>query len=378
MNMKYQAILLICSTALVLLRETSQENFSFCQTTDGEEGICVRESSCRTLRTSSIKKICNNIHGNKEICCPFSFTSSTKSTKPPTTTSPSSPSTRILPNKKSEKLRKYEYLNDRFCGPITGAYVGGNSTSISYWPWMAAIFRKFTFSRRFICGGTLVNTRYILSAAHCFVRYDRKVPAKFISVRLESSKLDLSSESESDYDVAEIIVHEEYDSQRYYNDIALLRLTEDTLHGSPVCWPTPTTLDSLDIPPGTIVTGTGWGDLSFGGPAPAVLQEAFIPIVSNADCKVAYRNFNAKALPHGITEQFVCAGYEEGGVDACQRDSGGPLVVLGIGRYVIIGIVSFGFMCGEPGFPGVYTRVSHFLPWVAENMNSTSARHVKV
>ncbi|XP_013776767.1 clotting factor B-like isoform X2 [Limulus polyphemus] len=369
--MKFQVIFLRSIHALVLLQDTSQVNFSFCQTTDGEDGICVRESYCRTLRASSTKQMCNEIRGVREVCCPFTLKPSTESTQPPTTPPPpSSLPTQISPHKKSEQLRKYEYLNEEFCGPVTSAYVGGNDTSVSYWPWMAAIFRKFTFSKRFLCGGTLVNTRYILSAAHCFVDHNRKIPAKFLFVRLESSKLDLSLVSESDYNVAEVMVHENYDSQRYYNDIALLRLTENTHHGTPVCWPTPTILGSADISPGTFATGTGWGDLAFGGRSPEVLQEAHIPIVSNIDCKAAYRNFNAKALPHGITEQFICAGYEKGGVDACQRDSGGPLVVSGNGGYAVVGIVSFGYMCGEPGFPGVYTRVSHFLPWIEKTLNT--------
>lgn len=46
---------------------------------------------------------------------------------------------------------------------------------------------------------------------------------------------------------------------------------------------------------------------------------------------------------------------------------GGPLMMRLESRWYQLGIVSFGNKCGEPGYPGVYTRVSEYMDWVREN-----------
>lgn len=127
----------------------------------------------------------------------------------------------------------------------------------------------------------------------------------------------------------------------------------------------------------------GWGTTYYGGKESTVQRKAELPIWRNEDCNRAYYQ--------PITDNFLCAGYSEGGVDACQGDSGGPLMMrvesrwlqLGIGTYceqfvhsrIIMHfniiyytfLVSFGNKCGEPGYPGVYTRVSEYLDWIQEN-----------
>lgn len=63
---------------------------------------------------------------------------------------------------------------------------------------------------------------------------------------------------------------------------------------------------------------------------------------------------------------MLCAGLEEGGVDSCQGDSGGPLVCEYNGKWHLEGATSYGIGCATPGFPGVYAKVRHFLPWLTE------------
>lgn len=85
-------------------------------------------------------------------------------------------------------------------------------------------------------------------------------------------------------------------------------------------------------------------------------RQAALPVWRNEDCNQAYLQ--------PIVGNFLCAGYTQGDKDACQGDSGGPLMLKSEGKWMQIGIVSFGHKCGEPGYPGVYTRVSEFADWI--------------
>lgn len=68
-----------------------------------------------------------------------------------------------------------------------------------------------------------------------------------------------------------------------------------------------------------------------------------------------------------ITERMICAGYEEGGKDARNRDSGGPLVAFADdGKPELIGVISFGIDFAEQNYPGVYARVTSVRSWIKE------------
>lgn len=87
------------------------------------------------------------------------------------------------------------------------------------------------------------------------------------------------------------------------------------------------------------------------------LRAAEVPVVNQEACGQAYESFG------GITDRMICAGHTEGGKDACQGDSGGPLVAEG----KLIGIVSWGYGCARPNYPGVYSRVAVVRDWIREN-----------
>lgn len=97
------------------------------------------------------------------------------------------------------------------------------------------------------------------------------------------------------------------------------------------------------------------------GPQPAVLQKVTVPVWSNAQCRSKY----GPHAPGGILESMICAGQDSR--DSCNGDSGGPLMV-NEGHWVQIGVVSWGIGCGKGQYPGVYTRVTSFLPWIFKNM----------
>ncbi|XP_061725425.1 proclotting enzyme-like isoform X2 [Cydia pomonella] len=245
-----------------------------------------------------------------------------------------------------------------------GRIVGGTESAPGAWPWMVAIYLHGNKRREFWCGGTLVGTRHVLTAAHCTRdSKQRPFPPRQFSVRL--GDVDLSREDEPSRPVTLRVVavkaHEQFSRVGYYNDIAVLVLGENVQKSKyviPICLPTADLYrHQFD---GSVATVVGWGTTRYGGTESSRQLEAKLPVWRNEDCDKAYFQ--------PITEAFLCAGYARGGVDACQGDSGGPLMLQVNGRWTQIGVVSFGNKCGEPGYPGVYTRLTHYAGWLNQNL----------
>ncbi|EPY85615.1 hypothetical protein CB1_000362018, partial [Camelus ferus] len=89
------------------------------------------------------------------------------------------------------------------------------------------------------------------------------------------------------------------------------------------------------------------------------LQKAKIPLVTNEECQAGYRG-------HKITKKMICAGYKEGGKDACKGDSGGPLSCKHKEVWHLVGITSWGEGCAQRERPGVYTNVIEHVDWILE------------
>jgi len=117
---------------------------------------------------------------------------------------------------------------------------------------------------------------------------------------------------------------------------------------------------------GKICYVTGWGSLNSRRSKPAILQELLLPIVNQETCALAYFWVNR------ISNKMICAGIARGGKDACDGDSGGPLVCNINKKWNLVGITSWGDqkVCGKPGSPGVYTRVTQFQKWIASKIAS--------
>ena len=224
--------------------------------------------------------------------------------------------------------------------------VGGQNAPADTFTYQVSIQTTWGFH---FCGGSVIDDNWILTAAHCVDGESAN------SLRVESGILNLSDNGETDT-VAEIIVHPGYDSRTNNNDIALLRLN-GTTSAPPVAlvdFASESTVSSA----GTMAAVSGWGTLSSGGSSPDRLQYVEVPVVTNAECQDAYRSEN-------ITDGMLCAGYiGQGGADSCQGDSGGPLVVADGNDLVLTGVVSWGYSCASPDYPGVYARVSEYVDWI--------------
>lgn len=262
-----------------------------------------------------------------------------------------------------------QFLYPPQCGFSNVSYsrvVGGIPAEVGDWPWIAALgydTKRSMQSIKWLCGGSLVSSKHVITAGHCV--YNRP---DLILVRL--GDLDLFSNTDNvnplDIFIEKSNLHPEYSATTYTNDIAVLKLKEaisfsPLIH--PICLPLQDNIRKRDFTR-TFPFIAGWGSIYFNGPSSSHLQELQIPIVDTFQCQKAFKQFKTAV----IDERIICAGYARGGKDACQGDSGGPLMFPQSTTFYLIGIVSFGFRCAEPGFPGVYTRITSFLDFIQSNM----------
>ncbi|XP_063315789.1 transmembrane protease serine 12-like [Pelobates fuscus] len=233
--------------------------------------------------------------------------------------------------------------------------VGGREAEPDSWPWQVSVQFYYGFLvYRHICGGSLINNGWVMSAAHCFLERKQAADWRVVFGLHVLSKPGRAKVSLIQY----IVIHPLFSISSMDNDIALLRLSKDvtfTKYISPICLPS----SRMQIDPAAVCYITGWGTLAYGGPGADVLQEAEVDLIPTEMC-------NRTGWYNGIiTKNMVCAGYERGGVDACQGDSGGPLAcyIPETDNFYLVGITSFGYGCAQANFPGVYTRVSNYDNW---------------
>ncbi|XP_057619083.1 serine protease 56 [Chionomys nivalis] len=236
-----------------------------------------------------------------------------------------------------------------------GRIVGGNTAPFGSWPWLV----RLQLRGKPLCGGVLVAASWVLTAAHCFAGASNEL---LWTVTLAEGP---HGEQAEEVQVNRILPHPKFDPQTFHNDLALVQLwTPVSPEGParPICLPQ----GSREPPAGTPCAIAGWGALFEDGPESEAVREARVPLLSADTCQ--------KALGPGLRPStMLCAGYLAGGIDSCQGDSGGPLTCSEPGphpREVLFGVTSWGDGCGEPGKPGVYTRVAVFKDWLQEQMSA--------
>uniref|UniRef100_A0A147BBW4 Putative trypsin-like serine protease n=1 Tax=Ixodes ricinus TaxID=34613 RepID=A0A147BBW4_IXORI len=232
--------------------------------------------------------------------------------------------------------------------------VGGENANPDQWTWMAALLRRETGTH--YCGGVLISNRYVITAAHCTVG----LKATNITVRLGAYNIRESEPNAVDIEVSRLRQHPRFMQDTFMNDISVLRLKHSVKfneHIRPVCLPMRRT-DTFFKKQATVL---GWGTRAFGGPYSAILQQVKLRVWNNSECDTKF--------VQPITKAFLCAGPLKEKGDSCQGDSGGPLMVQdkNTKQWTLIGIVSWGIKCGEPGIPGIYTRVTEYLDFIYEH-----------
>jgi len=268
-------------------------------------------------------------------------------------------------------------LSDAKCGEIyTGSgtsrafdirqsrIVGGHNTFFGQHPWQAAIIKQSFLSKRISCGGALIGSRWVLTAAHCVhstAISDMKVRLGEWNVREQSEKY-----PHEDYDVEKKYEHPDYKPATFQNDLAVIRLSKDVNykeHIIPVCLP-----DDKEVFVGHKAVVIGWGRTAHGAiSTPSRLQEVEVEVITSDTCQEWFKSNNRKETIY--KNEFLCAGYETGGRDSCQGDSGGPLVTSKDGKGTLIGLVSWGIACARPKLPGVYTNIANYVAWIKSKLN---------
>lgn len=260
-------------------------------------------------------------------------------------------------------------------GSRTPTIIGGEEATPGAWPWQVALMYASVangFDAQF-CGGSLLYPDVVVTAAHCV---DGEL-ASLLDVAV--GRHTLSSNEGERIPANEILIHPGWDPNTYDNDIALVRLSRRAVLTDTVGMVRLLGLqesNSALAAPGTMATVTGWGARATGDAGPDyadALHQASLPLISHETCSFAMDLFSSvNAGETGwVTENMVCAGVPEGGIDTCSGDSGGPLVVPdGDSGWVQAGITSWGEGCAEPGLPGIYTKVENYGSWVMATTNS--------
>jgi len=258
-------------------------------------------------------------------------------------------------------------INTCNCAPVSSSdrIVGGKEVNPKYkLPYQVLVSPCNKEGRCLMCGGTILNKRYVVTAAHCLYGGNDLMTLKGgATFRVMLGEHDHCKATSSFVLASAVHKHPKFDLNNPSgdNDIAILKLSKDLTFSDkikPVCLPTSATKDYS----GKASTVSGWGGTKayeplnpVDQPRQCALKEAIVEILKPSSTKCS--NFIGDP-PHPT---MLCAWAK--GKDACQGDSGGPLTVAENGKYVLLGVVSYGSGCATE-HPGVYARVQGFLPWI--------------
>ncbi|XP_044269857.1 trypsin-3-like [Tribolium madens] len=239
------------------------------------------------------------------------------------------------------------------CGtPINGRIVNGTDAEEGEFPYIVSL-RLFGNHN---CAGSILNSKTVLTAAHCVVNYD----ASYLSVQYGIVEITSGDSAPNVVQVSKVIFHENYTmGNGYINDIAVVQLAKPILFGDLVK-PTNLPIAFNATPENSPALLAGWGLPYSGGTVMKHLQKVDIFVYSDDDCERIHKETGPTNRKY-----HVCAGVPEGGKGQCNGDSGGPLTVDG----VLVGTVSWSVKpCTVKGYPGVFAKVANYVDWINENM----------
>ncbi|XP_064548308.1 phenoloxidase-activating factor 3 [Drosophila montana] len=393
----FMGVLSLVLLAVPTLVSTQADNS--CYTPIGEFGYCVPAQQCQFVRNlqstygrniprliqNQLRQMACNI-GQRSVfhlCCPSAAVitaqsggndnRNTFSARNPTTTEIPQSTGQATGDLKRIDSRGMELLNSvTECGKKANTKLsGGEIARLGEFPWLA-LLKYETSERPFLCGGSLIADRFVLTAAHCVTRNK-----KLIGVRLGEHNLGTEKDCEflggrvehclppyEEFGLEDVRPHPNYNSIN--NDIALIKLDRPVqfkTHIKPICLPIDRKSQDISYDQSFFISG--WGRTENNEPS-SVLLKAVVKRQNHNVC----RNFYDDAH---VNQNHICAA-GEGVVHTCPGDSGGPLFFRNSFkdtiRFVQYGIVSYGGRrCGQrQNQPGVFASVLDMLPWITQNL----------
>ena len=204
------------------------------------------------------------------------------------------------------------------------------------------------------CAGSVIASKWILTAAHC-----APIFGKFVT----AGSVDLKSKERFKLEIKKGHIHPEYNEKTYTHDIALIELKYpihfENMGITPIELLTPELEKEGLILPGAVGTLMGWGATREGGKFSNLLLKVEVPIITHEMANMP-NAYNGK-----VDETMLPTGFESGGKDSCQGDSGGPLTVMGPeGKTILAGVISWGWGCAKPRYFGVSSNVARSYDWI--------------
>ncbi|XP_015217018.2 granzyme A-like [Lepisosteus oculatus] len=231
-------------------------------------------------------------------------------------------------------------IPEDFCVEI----IGGKAVANHSRPYMALI------QGNTLCGGVLIKTKWVLTAAHCYSGKNMKV---FLGAHSRSKP----EKEKKEFTVTQAVTHPCYDNETAVNDLMLLQLNKAVKPNKSI-----STLNVPeqfhDVKSGSKCTIAGWGTTSNKDDQGSdVLMEVDVVAIDRKKCN-GKNYFNLNPV---ITQDMLCAGGKRGKKDSCKGDSGGPLIC----NKKFVAVASFGYkgQCGKK--PGVYTLLTKkYIQWI--------------
>ncbi|KYB29265.1 Serine protease easter-like Protein [Tribolium castaneum] len=278
----------------------------------------------------------------------------------------------LCENISSFTATRSKFVSDSECGTqsTSAKITHGKRAQIDEFPWLALLkYKNRTNHIEYRCHGSLISSKYVLTASHC-LSYSDRLKSRYgelysvvlgeyntRTVRDCATPPDDCTDPIQEFSPEAVFTHPKFLSEGALSDIALVRLNGSARFSDfvrPICLPTNTFI----LNENETLLISGWGKTEN-------------RTTSDVKLKGKIKYLTQDSCSMRLDDSQICAGSSDG-TDTCQGDSGGPLMVHrqtnGEMRFFLVGVVSFGKECGSGS--AVYTNVMKFVDWIVDKMSS--------